>query len=142
MFSTRDQLISNNRFMVSMDALLFSFAKVTNISDTVETEVIQEGGNNWAPELLLKPKSRAEVLVLERGVQTGPLAMASEKVLALGNRVLAATIMVLDQNRNISKVYGFEKGLITKWEVSSLDAMGNELLIRKLEISHSGLIEL
>lgn len=142
MSNLREQLISNNRFLVSMDAMLFSFSKVTNISDTVETEVIQEGGSNWAPELLLKPKTKAETLVLERGVQTGAASRISEKALALGNRVLVATIIVLDQGRSVSKVYGFEQGLITKWEVSSLDAMGNELLIRRLEISHNGLVEL
>ncbi len=142
MANIRNQLLSNNRFLVSMDALLFSFAKVTNISSAVETESIQEGGSNWAPELILKPKTKAETLVLEQGIQTGAAAKAGQKLLALGNRVLVATIMVLDQNHSISKVYGFEKGLITKWEVSNLDAMGKELLIRKLEISHNGLIEL
>lgn len=142
MANIRNQLLSNNRFLVSMDALLFSFAKVTNISSAVETESIQEGGSNWAPELILKPKTKAETLVLEQGIQTGAAAKAGQKLLALGNRVFVATIMVLDQNHSISKVYGFEKGLITKWEVSNLDAMGKELLIRKLEISHNGLIEL
>lgn len=142
MANIRNQLLSNNRFLVSMDALLFSFAKVTNISSAVETESIQEGGSNWAPELILKPKTKAETLILEQGIQTGAAAKAGQKLLALGNRVFVATIMVLDQNHSISKVYGFEKGLITKWEVSNLDAMGKELLIRKLEISHNGLIEL
>ncbi len=142
MANIRNQLLSNNRFLVSMDALLFSFAKVTNISSAVETEAVQEGGSNWAPELILKPRAKAETLVLEQGIQTGAAALASQKLLALGNRVLVATIMVLDHNHSISKVYGFEKGLITKWEVSNLDAMGKELLIRKLEISHNGLMEL
>ena len=30
-------------------------------------------------------------------------------------------------------------GLITKWEVSGLDAMGSQLLVEKLEIMHEGI---
>lgn len=34
--------------------------------------------------------------------------------------------------------YGINGGLIVKWEVTGLDALGSELLIQKFEIAHDG----
>lgn len=136
--SVRESLLANNRFLVSIGPLLLSFAKITNISDSLETEAIQEGGNNWSPQLLVKPKTSAQTLVLERGVQTGNL---TDLLLSIGSQVEVGTIMVMGQNRLPSKVYAFDSGLVTKWEIGELDAMGKDILIKKLEISHSGLYE-
>lgn len=137
----RERLLANNRFLMTVGPVLLSFARITNISHALETEQIQEGGCNWAPEVLIKPASRAETIVLERGIQTGAASVAAEKLLGLGNYILAATIMVMGPGGTVSKVYGFEEGMVTKWEVGGLDAMGKDILIRKLEISHSGLYE-
>ncbi len=135
--SVRESLLANNRFLVSIGPLLMSFAKITNISDSLETEAIQEGGNNWSPQLLIKPKTAAQTLVLERGVQTGSPSI----LLSIGSQVEVGTIMIMGQNRLPSKAYAFDSGLVTKWEIGELDAMGKDILIKKLEISHSGLYE-
>ena len=67
----QDDMIANNQFRVSIGPVLFSFSKVTNLSDTIEYEPYQEGGFNDYPRLLKKPKTRMETLILEKGVRVG-----------------------------------------------------------------------
>ncbi len=137
----REKLLANNRFLVSVGPLLLSFSKVTNISRELETEVIPDGGNNWSSSVYLKPRTAPEKIVLERGIQTGISEMGLQMMLGLGNRVNVVTIMVMGQDRSVAKTYYFESGMVTKWEVGELDALGKDILIKKLEISHSGLYE-
>lgn len=137
----QDNLLANNRFLVSIGPILLSFAKVTNLSHEVETEAVSEGGSNWAPEILVKPKTGTDKLILERGLQKGVGASLVKKTLALGNEVSVVTIMVKGADKNIAKIYAFDKGMVTKWEIGELDAMGGGILIHRLEITHSGLYE-
>ncbi len=134
---TRKDFLLNNQFKVSIGKELFSFAKVSNLSDSCELETISQGGANGCPEFLSRPKSKMETLILEKGV---PNDEAGKSQLTPGTRLVAVAIMVM-QNRQVKKCYQFDYGIVTKWEVSSLDAMGNEILIEKVEIAHSGLCE-
>ena len=52
----------------------------------------------------------------------------------------AGMILVM-RDGSIAKQYTFEYGIITKWETDGLDAMSSSLLIRRIEISHTGLVE-
>lgn len=140
MDNIRDSLVANNQFIVTFGGIPFSFSKVTNLSDSVECEYIQEGGVNGAPVFLPKSKGRAEVLRLERGIKTG-VAELPAKFLTTGVYVYVVTIIVM-KNKKVSKGYFFEEGLITKWEVNELNALGKDVLIRTLEITHTGLHEL
>lgn len=135
----RESLLLNNQFIVSFGVTLFSFAKVSNISDTFEVETVSEGGSNRYPEFLMKQKAKAETLVLERGVSQGLLGLA-DMGMRTGIPVTSVTIMVMERGK-VKKAYFMEKGVITKWEVGSLDAMGKDVLLKKIEITHSGLTE-
>lgn len=139
MGDAREELLMNNKFIVSLNLAVFSFAKVTNLTGSIELETIQEGGYNDSPRFLYKARDKTDTLVLERGLQRNRIA--SEMLLKTGIPVNVATIMVL-HNGGVAKTYGFEYGIITKWDVGELDARGKEILIRKLEISHTGLFEL
>lgn len=135
----RESLLLNNQFMVAIGPLLYSFAKISNLTDSYELETMYQGGSNRYPELLTKQKSKAETLILERGVLKSPLGLA-DMALTTGVPVTAVTIMVLNHGR-VHKAYFFEYGMITKWEVSGLDAVGKDILIKKIEITHNGLHE-
>lgn len=136
----RDALLANNQFLVTIGPLSFSFSKVTNITDSLEYETIQEGGVNGSPVFLCKNKTRPETIQLERGIQAG-IGGVSMMTLTTGVPVYVVTIMVM-KNKKISKIYYFEEGLITKWEVGNLDASAKEILIKTVEITHSGLHEM
>ena len=75
-------------------------------------------------------------MILEKGVQTSGL----DDALTLGAIVNAGMILVM-RDGSIAKQYTFEYGIITKWETDGLDAMSSSLLIRRIEISHTGLVE-
>ena len=136
MGSVQNSIVTNNNFIVSLNLLVFSFSKVTNISGNIEMEALEEGGYNDSPRILRKPKTSFDTLVLEKGVQTSNM----EINLKVGMAVNAGTIMVM-HNGSIAKTYAFEYGLITKWETNGLDALRSDVFIRRIEISHTGLIE-
>ena len=70
MGSVQNSIVTNNNFIVSLNLLVFSFSKVTNISGNIEMEALEEGGYNDSPRILRKPKTSFDTLVLEKGVQT------------------------------------------------------------------------
>lgn len=132
-------MIANNQFRVAFGPLVYSFSKVSNLSDSVEYEAYQEGGNNSYPVLLKKSKTRMETMTLERGVWAGPRDIPM-RTLTTGVWVAAVIIMVMSRQK-VVKSYFFEQGVITKWELGDLNAVGNELLIKRVEITHNGLHE-
>lgn len=137
MFTRKDFLL-NNQFRIAIGQDLFSFARVSNLSDSYELEPVSQGGANAYPEFVLKEKTRFETMILEKGV---PNDVLKKSKLTAGTRLTEVLIMVM-QHQILKKCYHFDYGIVTKWEVSSLDAVGNEILIEKLEIAHSGLSEL
>lgn len=137
--SKRENLLLNNQFLVSFGVVLYSFARVSNLSDSFEIEAVSEGGLNSHPEILMKPKTKAETLILEKGVLKSVLGL-QDSMLRTGIPVMAVTIMVMNRGM-VRKAYFLEEGIITKWELTNLDAMGKDVLVKKVEITHSGLIE-
>lgn len=128
---------NNNKFIFGCTGFTYSFSKISGISNSMEVETINEGGYNDAPIFLVKQKTKPEVVVLEQGVRRG----VSENVaLRIGMPVYAGMIIVLN-GIVPEKVYAFESGVITKYEVGELDALRKAVLIRKIEITHSGLYE-
>lgn len=138
--SKRESLLLNNQFIVSFGVVLYSFARVSNLSDSFEVEAVSEGGCNGCQRLLMKPKSKLETLILEKGIQKS-IAGIQGDMLRTGIPVSSVTVMVLDRGM-VRKSYFLEEGVITKWEVGSLDALGKDVLIKKVEITHSGLVEI
>lgn len=137
--SKRESLLLNNQFIVSFGVVLYSFARVSNLSDSFEVEAVSEGGCNGFQRLLMKPKTKPETLILEKGIQKS-IAGVQGDMLRTGIPVSSVTVMVLDRGM-VRKAYFLEEGVITKWEIGSLDALGKDVLIKKVEITHSGLTE-
>lgn len=131
-----DSIVANNQFVVGLNLDIYSFAKVTNITGKLELETIEEGGYNDSPRMFRKAKTSPDTLILEKGVQTSGV----DDALTLGAVVNAGMVLVM-RDGSIAKQYTFEYGIITKWETDGLDAMSSNLLIRRIEISHTGLVE-
>lgn len=135
----QEELVAANQFRVAIGPVLYSFSKVTNLSDTVEYEPYQEGGINDYPQLLKKPKTQMETLILEKGVRVGAKDIPM-RALTTGVWVAAVVIMVMKHGR-VVKSYFFEQGVITKWELGELNALGKDILIKRVVIAHNGLHE-
>ena len=55
---------------------------------------------------------------------------------------MGIVIMVMPQKGLVpTATYEADWGIVTKWEIDGLDALDSGLLIKKVEISHTGLNE-
>ena len=125
-FRERDYMsripLINTAFQVNIGSLVFHFARIKNISEIVEVETVQEGGNNWSVHNLAKPISSEE----------------PERELRAGSRVYDVTIMVMEHGE-IMKTYSINSGIVTRWEISDLDGLGGQIIYNTIEILHDGL---
>ena len=109
--SIHDSLLLNSNFVVHIGSAIYSFARIRNISEAIEVESVREGGDNQHVHSLLKQRSAEQKIVFERGLLANPDGEPDDE------------------------------GLITKWEISGLDAMEGKTIYRTIEIIHSGLHE-
>ena len=128
--------VLNAAFGVNIGTETYSFTKIKNISEVIETETVQEGGNNWSVHNLAKPTTSSHRLILELGF----LVTGNDPGLTAGSRVYDVTIMIMEHG-SIKKSYSFEEGIVIKWEISDFDALQGQVVYNTVEILHSGLQE-
>ncbi len=106
----------------------------------MEYETVAEGGLNDRVHYLPKPRQNLDKLTLEYGIASGDLlrtTLTAGSVLSKG-----IVIMVMPTKGSIpTATYQADWGIVTKWEIDALDAGKSGLLIKRVEISHSGLSE-
>lgn len=127
----------NTAFQVNIGSRTFSFARIKNISEIVEVETVQEGGNNWTVHNLPRPASSSHKLILERGFLSDG---GNDPGLTAGSLVHDVAIMVMEHGK-IKKTYSFEEGIVTRWEISDFDALQGQVIYNTVEILHDGLRE-
>ena len=137
--SIPESLLLNSSFLVNIGQHTFSFARIKNISETLETEPVREGGDNWHVHALPKQLSAPQKIVMERGLLADPDGKAPVD-LKPGAMVSSVTIMVM-QRGSMKKSYYFDQGIITKWDISDFDALQGTAALQTVEITHSGLHE-
>lgn len=137
-----EKYLGNNRFIVCIGGKRLSFAKVSNLVHSVEYESIPIGGINDSVYIAQNPTRQPQTITFERAVQkTNDIIQKLKPGVHLGKQV---EIMILNMEKKSSKIehsYYITDGVVTKCEISSLDAMGNEILIQKLEITHTGIYQ-
>ena len=113
------------------------FQKVSGLSTTVETETIQEGGQNFYSQQLPK-KIQHENLVLERGLVVGsPLVIEFNTAMSLFKFYPSNVLVSLIDSTNIPIAsWLFIKAFPVKWSVSDLDATANSVVIETMELSY------
>ncbi|MCB0207848.1 MAG: phage tail protein [Anaerolineae bacterium] len=113
------------------------FQKVSGLGSTVETDSVNEGGQNLYTQSLPK-KIRYENLVLERGLVVGsPLVIEFNAAMSLfkfsPSNVL---VTLLDNTRIPIASWLFMKAYPVKWHVSDLDATANSVVIETMELAY------
>lgn len=132
-----EQWLTNHQFTVHIGTTGYGFAKVSNLVQEQEYDSILEGGRNWSPVFFRKPKSKHDILILEKGVKSQPPAPGSKQIEV--GAVIKELIITVGAAEGAYLNYTFDEGIVTKIELEGLNATGNEVLIRKIEIAHSGL---
>lgn len=136
----QDNLAKSTKFTVLLNGMSLGFSRVSNISATMEFEPVMEGGLNDRVHYLQKPRQTLDKLILEYGIASGELLRTT---LTAGSELsLGIVIMVMpDKGAIPTATYEADWGIVTKWEIDTLDAMSSSLLIKRVEISHTGLNE-
>jgi len=132
--------LTNHQFSVSIGADTYGFSKISNLIQEMEYDSIAEGGRNSGPVLFQKPKSRLDTLTLEQGVRISQPVLRGQ-VLAVGIHLQNVVVLIGDKENGYLN-YTFDEGIVTKIELDNLDGMGNSVLIRKIEIAHTGLLQM
>lgn len=139
-------LVGNQYFRVYFGSTHISFSRVSNVQRSSEHEDLAEGGLNDYLHVLTKPGTQSGTLTFEKGVAADESAIRIMRALKPGTRVsVLTTITLYSQDTGKWKPvrsWGFNDGMVTRWELGELDGMGSTLAIEKLEISHAGLVEL
>lgn len=122
-------------FQVTVDNVVMSFAKLSNIESSMEYEVLQEGGNNLSPRLLPLPRKQVKTLRMERGVRK-----SADSVLDLRPGMSVENgigISVLDPAGTTIACYTVKGVTIVKWEMGGLDAQSSSVLLETFEVTYT-----
>ena len=138
----KNELIANNKFIVTIGPLLTSFSRVSGIGRSIEYDSRIEGGVNDFVHVVRKNfQVQNNILKLEKGVgKYNPLVLAADGSIEMGVKIpLPGSIIILNNNYQMASMYTFDDIVILKWELNDLDAKGNDILIDQVELMHSGL---
>ncbi len=114
------------------------FQKVSGLSAEVETEAVQEGGQNLYTQKL--PKGiRYNNLVLERGMVVGsPLNLEFNASMSLFKFSTSNVLVtLLNENKLPLAAWLFLKAFPVKWSTSDLTATDAALVIDTLELAYT-----
>lgn len=132
-------LITNYVFEVKIGVFNMSFSKVTNLVTETEYEIIGDGGNNDKMQFFNKPKRKPDTIIFEKGIKINT-ADAIYSLLIEGVKINNIIICVKKENL-VKRIFYIDQGIITKKSFGNLDALNGEVFIRKLELAHTGLVE-
>lgn len=130
------QLLRNYRFRVSIDGKEAAFSKISGLSMDIDTEMIAEGGYNYGSYIAMIPMKNAKTMRMQKGVCNDQLLIKLCPGIILTKGIV---VMVLDGNGEIVIKYATEQALVTKWELSELDATSGQILIDTFEVAYTGL---
>lgn len=117
-----------------------SFSKVSNLSNSIETRIMIDGANNSRPYFSAKPNHKPETITFEKGTEVVPQHTA---LYDLTPGVHVYNIMILvRKGEKVEKVFGIDEGIVTSVKYSDLDGMSGQILVRTIEIQHTGLLEI
>ena len=138
---TQDSYMGNYIFEVKLGIFLnLSFSRISNLSGELEYETVGEGGNNDKMVFLNKPHRRPDRIVFEKGM----LTVVSDALYAfISEGVKIYNIMIfVKKGARTEKIFWIDQGIVTKRSFSDLDALRGTVLIKSMELAHTGLIEL
>lgn len=147
-----DEIVTSMNFIVTLGTSVMAFQSVSEINLSKEVKYINEGGRNDYPLMLKEPKKSPHKLVFKRG------RVAHASMLNGGNfqdvfDVLHSkhimwssgslgSIFVMNPNRVVKAIYGFQSMGMIEWSLSDLDAERSACLIESMTIVHKGLVNI
>lgn len=137
----RDSYVSNYSFEVQLGLVIkISFSKISNIVSEGEFEVIPDGGNTDRMFFFEKPKRKPDTITFSKGLSMG-LNAAVMSWLVQGLKVNDIMILV-KKGDSTQKIFYIEQGILTQIAYSDLDAMRGEIIIKTMQMQHTGIIEI
>lgn len=133
------QIYANYQFLVYVENIELKFSKVSGIESGAETEEISIGGMNDEACYVVNPRRKAGVLTLERGITFSGLTRLWRPGLHICGPIEVFVMSNLKARTCIHSYY-MVSGVITKWEINGLDALGSEIIVDKFQITHSGIM--
>lgn len=133
------KVYGNFQFLVYVGSTELKFSKVSGIEAGVEIEDISLGGINDEAYYAVSPKRKPGVLTLERGITL----LEDTKSWKPGMYIpgpIQVFVMSGSKARSYISSYHMAAGVITKWEINPLNALGSEILIDTFQITHSGVV--
>ena len=125
-------------FTVLFEAFPCSFARVSNLSGSIEIDTIQEGGSE-TPVIIRKPKKNPDYLILERALHS-TLSDVAFSVFKEGRKISSITINVKKDGKTV-RVFNIMNAVIVAREISPLDALESSVMVQSLKIAHMGMTE-
>lgn len=136
-----DNLAVSFRYEVEIGNFKGNFSKVSGLEGQIELEEYQEGGVNTHVHMLPK-RVQTGKLVLERGVGNLSRMVKWFQHIKEGKvQKSSGTIKLRTEDNKVVRTWEFQDAFPTKWTGPSLNALGREVAIESLEITHSGLTE-
>ncbi|NJN17073.1 MAG: phage tail protein [Oscillochloris sp.] len=116
------------------------FQKVAGLSTTIETQNVEEGGQNLYVQQLPQRVQHGN-LVLERGMTVGsPLVIEFNLAMSLFTfKPSNVLVTLLDNTRIPIASWLCIKAFPLKWSVSDLDATSNTVVIETMELAYQRL---
>jgi len=130
--------VAGFKFSVTVGSVIMGFKSVSGIARKIDVFTYQEGGVNDYVHTFAKPVASEGTLTMEKGVYSGvynPFYVVGEP---LGKLPLILT--VYDYAGGIAKKYTFMNSMVKSWSVSGFDALRNEMVIDKFEITYGSFI--
>ncbi|GHV29246.1 hypothetical protein FACS189481_1640 [Clostridia bacterium] len=124
-----------HNFYAVFDASPLSFSKITNLEETIEYDIIQEGGLNQEVHVVPKPSTRVGTAIFEKAVHDDDKIFFDLSVTA-GSQFNIITVFILEGSVP-RKLYLLNNCFVTKFSLSELNAAASNLLILRLEVAYS-----
>lgn len=146
-----DEIVTSMNFIVMLGVSVMAFQSVSEINNIKEVKYINEGGRNDYPLVLRDQKRSPHRLTFKRGrvahISTGTsVARDIFDLLASGHIASSSgsigCILVMNPNREVKAMYGFQSMGMIEWSLSDLDAERSACLIESMTLVHKGLVNI
>lgn len=146
-----DEIVTSMNFLVMLGMGLWAFQSVSEINNIKEVRYVSEGGRNDYPLVLREQKRSPHRLTFKRGrvahISAGTSVVKDIFDLLASGHIASSSgsigcILVMNPNRELKAMYGFQSMGMIEWSVSDLDAERSACLIESMTIVHKGLVNI
>ena len=135
-----DEYLANYVFEVQLGTLnKISFSKISNLSSGIDYETIGDGGNNDNMYLFEKPNRKPDTIIFEKGLKKGNYG---ETLFLIEGLKINNIMIMVKKGKKMERVFFIEQGIITKMSYTDLDAGRGEILVKRMEMQHTGIVEM